>query len=121
MYKKLKLLLLSIILPLLFLAVATSPVGILGCQNRGLIAVIIASASAVFAFVVSIISLIKRMNGKTFDPISLICTLFLVFPPIYIIVIYYNSNWIIGLNIQYSSSNSPSISTLMFIFKNITS
>ena len=89
MNKELKSILLAMIIPLLFLAVATSPVGFLGCRNRGLIALSIAVISIVFAFIVSVNNLRNRMKGKPFNPNNLIRTLILAFPAVYILILYY--------------------------------
>jgi hypothetical protein len=87
--KTIKQILLSLILPMLFLAVATTPVGFLGCRNRGLIAVVLAIISAIFALITTIISLRNRLNGKLHNPISLICTVIQALPAVYILILAY--------------------------------
>jgi hypothetical protein len=90
MYKILKQVLLSAILPLLFLAVATTPVGFFGCRNRGLIALGLAVISVIFALITSILSLKNRLSGQPFNLILLICTIIQALPAIYILVLFYN-------------------------------
>jgi hypothetical protein len=89
MNKVFKQLLLSTILPLLYLAVALSPVGLLGCRNRGMFAIGIAVVSIIIAFLLSIFTLKNRMKGSPFNPVNLISTLILAMPAISILIIYY--------------------------------
>ena len=86
MNKEIKSLLLSMILPVLFIIAADSPVGILGYHNRELVAVGIAVISIVLGFVLSLINLKRRMKGKPFNPINLICAFVLALPAIYLVL-----------------------------------
>ena len=52
------------ILPAAFFLVALSPVEVLGCRNRGLLALLIALLSGLSALGAAIISIRGRMRGK---------------------------------------------------------
>ena len=87
MINKIKLLLLSVIIPLLFLAVATTPVQIFGCRNRGLLAFTLALISLLFALVSTIKGAKNRVKDKSNYLIWLICTVILALPAIYILIL----------------------------------
>jgi hypothetical protein len=56
--------LLPAVAPLLFLVVATTPVDVLGCRNRGLLAVAIALLSVLAGLGAAIMEARGRMKGK---------------------------------------------------------
>ncbi|MCG6533553.1 MAG: hypothetical protein L7F78_02445 [Syntrophales bacterium LBB04] len=56
--------LLPAVAPLLFLVVATTPVDVLGCRNRGLLAVAIALLSVLAGLGAAIVGARGRMKGK---------------------------------------------------------
>ncbi|MGB8320529.1 MAG: hypothetical protein WCE54_20525 [Ignavibacteriaceae bacterium] len=86
MNKEVKSLVLSMILPMLFIIAANSPAGILGYYNRELAAIGIAVISIVLGFVLSLINLKRRIKGRAFNPINLICAFILTLPAIYLVL-----------------------------------
>jgi hypothetical protein len=89
MYKKLKPILLAMILPLLFIVVASFPVGFLEYRDRVLFSISIAIISVILGFVLSIINLKGRIKGRPFNPVNLISMLILALPAIYLVLYYH--------------------------------
>lgn len=88
MKKEVKSLVLSMILPLLFIVVANSPVEILGYRNHELAMMGTAVISIVMGLILSIINLKRRMKGIPFNPINLICAFILTLPSLYLVLNY---------------------------------
>ena len=57
--------LLPAIAPLLFLVVATMPVDVLGCRNRGLLAVAVAFLSVLAGLISAVAGVRRKMNGDS--------------------------------------------------------
>ncbi len=85
---EIKSILFAMVLPLLFIVVASLPVGILGYRNRELAAVSIAVISIVLGFILSLSNLKRRMKGSPFNPINLICAFILALPALYLVLYY---------------------------------
>ncbi|MEJ2614979.1 MAG: hypothetical protein P8Z35_08475 [Ignavibacteriaceae bacterium] len=88
MNKDTKSIILSMVLPLLFIVVVFSPVGILGYRNREIAAVGIAIISIILGFILSVINLKRRMSGRPFNPTNLICAFILALPSLYLLLHY---------------------------------
>lgn len=74
--------LLPTLAPLLFLALAATPVAVLGCRNRGLLALAIAFASVFCALYAAVKGAICRSRGDTQAKWWLASSLILAIPPV---------------------------------------
>lgn len=75
------------IMPILFLVIAATPVEVLGCRNRGLIAFVIALISGLASLGTAIVAVRGRMRNDP-DSISWIITsLILVIPVIALLIL----------------------------------
>jgi len=74
------------IMPALFFLIALSPIEVLGCRTRGLLALLVAFASAIAALVTAITGARGRMKGDPNARRWMISTLVLVIPVIAMIV-----------------------------------
>lgn len=86
MNKEIKSLVLSMILPILFIITANSPAGILGYFNREIAAAGIAVLSIALGFLLSLINLRRRIKGNPFNPVNLISAFILTLPALYLIL-----------------------------------
>ncbi len=75
------------IMPVLFLAVASTPVEVLGCFVRGLIAMLIALISGLAALVTAIMGLKERVRHNKNSVWWVMSTLILVIPVIAMIIL----------------------------------
>jgi len=71
----------------LFFLIALSPVEVLGCRTRGLLALLVAFASGIAALVTAIKGVQDRMKGDLNALWWLISTLILVIPVIAVIIL----------------------------------
>ena len=76
-----------IMMPVLFLIIASTPIEVLGCALRGLIAVLIALISGLAAFVTVIVGLRGRIRQDKNSVWWVLSTLILVIPVIAMIVL----------------------------------
>jgi ABC-type dipeptide/oligopeptide/nickel transport system permease component len=83
----LRFVLLPAMLPLLFTVVASMPVGVLGCRNRGLLAVSTALTSVILGLTMSIIGVRRKVQGKADHRWFALSTLILAVPAVYILLI----------------------------------
>lgn len=72
---------------LVFFYVATMPVEVLGCRNRGLLAAVIALGGALTSLILMIFTLIKRTRHNTPAGWNLVSALILAVPAIYILLL----------------------------------
>jgi hypothetical protein len=75
------------IMPVLFFVVASTPVGVLGCFVRGLIALLIASISGLAALAATIIGVKERARHDKNSIWWVMSTLILVIPVIAMIIL----------------------------------
>ena len=87
MNKKAKHLLMPVIIPLTFTVIALTPIEILGCRLRGLIAVSIALSGALLAITTVLKGLIDRIKEKPDSGWWLATTLILALPAVYIVLV----------------------------------
>lgn len=85
--KKTSPILLSAIMPLAFFIIAMIPVQVIGCRNRGILALLIALSSGIAAVVTSIIGLRERMRGKPDASRWIVSTLILTIPVVALIIL----------------------------------
>ena len=76
-----------VILPLIFFAVGLSPVEVLGCRNRGLLALAISFVSGLLALGTAFIGVKERMHGNLNSIWWVISTLILAIPVIGMILL----------------------------------
>jgi len=74
------------IMPVLFFLIALSPVEVLGCRTRGLLALLVAFASGIAALVIAIKGTRERVKGDPNARLWMISTLVLVIPVIAMII-----------------------------------
>ena len=75
------------IMPILFLAIAATPVEVLGCRNRGLIAFMIALISGLASLGAAIMAIRGRMRNDLDTIRWIITSLILVIPVIALIIL----------------------------------
>lgn len=75
------------IMPILFLAIAATPVEVLGCRNRGLIAFMIALISGLASLGAAIMAIRRRMRNDLDTIRWIITSLILVIPVIALIIL----------------------------------
>ena len=75
------------IMPILFLAIAATPVEVLGCSNRGLIAFMIALISGLASLSAAIMAIRGRMRNDLDTIRWIITSLILVIPVIALIIL----------------------------------
>lgn len=75
------------ILSIIFFINAALPVTVLGCANRGLVAIIIALISGIAALVTAIIAMKIRMSGESESTCWIISTLIFTIPVIALIIL----------------------------------
>ncbi len=73
-------------MPVLFFLIALSPVEVLGCRTRGLLALLVAFASGIAALVIAIKGTRERVKGDPNARLWMISTLVLVIPVIAMII-----------------------------------
>ncbi len=78
--------LIPLVIPLTFLMVAATPVELLGCRTRGLIAVAIALAGSLAGLACAVKGLIDRIKGNPGSGWWIISTLILAMPVFYIVL-----------------------------------
>ena len=74
------------ILPLIFFAIASLPVELLGCRNRGLLAVIVAIAAGVLGIAAAVKALIGRVREDANSSFWMVSALILAIPAIFIVL-----------------------------------
>jgi hypothetical protein len=74
------------LMPLLFFAVALSPINLLGCRTRGLLALVIALACGIAALFSAIKALKGRWKGDADSQWWMITTLILTIPVVAMII-----------------------------------
>ena len=71
-----------------FIGIASTPVAVIGCRNRGLLALILAFAGAIGALVTSAIGAkARRLGDDDRWKLWLISTIILMFPPIALLIL----------------------------------
>ena len=85
--KKTSPILLSTIMPLAFFIIAMTPVNVIGCRNRGILALLIALSSGIAAIVTSVLGLKERMRGSPDAFRWVVSTLILTIPVIGLIIL----------------------------------
>lgn len=75
------------IMPILFLAIAATPIEVLGCRNRGLIAFMIALISGLASLSAAIMAIRGRMRNDLDTIRWIITSLILVIPVIALIIL----------------------------------
>ena len=75
------------IMPLLFLAVALTPVELLGCKTRGLIALSIALVSGLAGLGTAVMALKGRVKGEASSLRWIVTTLILTIPVVAMLVL----------------------------------
>ncbi len=85
MKKIIKHITIPLVLPGIFFIVASVPVELLGCRNRGLIAAVLALAGGILGVVAAVKAIIDRVRGDTVW--GIISALILAIPAIFIVLI----------------------------------
>jgi hypothetical protein len=75
------------IIPAFFFAVAATPAEVMGCRNRGLIAVLVALIGALAALGAAIIGVMRKVRGDLNTSWWVISALVLAIPAVAIIII----------------------------------
>jgi hypothetical protein len=75
------------IVPLLFFAIALTPVDVLGCRNRGLLALLVSLISGFSAIGTAIVGLKGRIRGDSTAVWWILSTLVLTIPVVAMIVL----------------------------------
>ena len=75
------------IMPALFFLIALTPVEVLGCRNRGLLAFLVALASGIAALVCVVTALKGRMRGEADNGRWIISTLILTVPVVALLIL----------------------------------
>ena len=75
------------IMPALFFLIALTPVEVLGCRNRGLLAFLVALASGIAALVCVVTALKGRLRGDADSERWIISTLILTIPVVALIIL----------------------------------
>ncbi len=73
--------------PLLFFAIALTPVDLFGCRNRGLMVFIIALLGALAGLGAVLVGLIRRFRGDPSSSWFLLSTIILVIPAVFLVLI----------------------------------
>jgi len=76
-----------LMVPAIFFVVASLPVELLGCRNRGLIAALLAIAAAILGIVAAVKGLIGKVRGDSNSFLWMVSALILAIPAIYIVLI----------------------------------
>lgn len=76
-----------LIVPAIFFVVASLPVELLGCRNRGLIAALLAIAAGLLGIVAAVKGLIGKVRGDSNSFLWMASALILAIPAIFIVVI----------------------------------
>ncbi len=75
------------VMPLAFFILAQIPVHVIGCSNRGILALLIAFSSGIAAVVASVIGLRERMRGNPEAGRWIISTLILTVPVVALLIL----------------------------------
>jgi hypothetical protein len=75
------------IMPALFFLIALTPVEVLGCRNRGLLAFLIALSSGIAALVFVVTALKGRLRGDAGSERWIISTLILTIPVVALLIL----------------------------------
>lgn len=75
------------LMPLAFCILVQIPVHVIGCRNRGILALLIALTSGIAAIGTSVIGLRERMRGKPDSTRWIVSTLILTVPVVALIVL----------------------------------
>ena len=76
-----------LIVPAISFVVASLPVELLGCRNRGLLAALLTLAAGILAIVLAVKALIGRVRGDSNSFLWMASALILAIPTIYIVLI----------------------------------
>ena len=74
------------LLPALFFAIALAPVHVLGCRTRGLLALLVASASLIMALTATIVASRRRSRGDADTVWWILSALIMTIPVIALLV-----------------------------------
>jgi len=74
------------IVPAIFFVVASLPIELLGCRNRGLIAAIIAITAGILGIVAAVKALMGRVRGDANSSLWMASALILAIPAIFIVL-----------------------------------
>jgi len=75
-----------VILSALFFLVVITPIDILGCRNRGLLAAGIALAGGLLAIAAMVQALIGKIRGRSDTAWPVVCALLYAIPALYIVL-----------------------------------
>jgi len=87
MTKITKHILIPLILPALFFVIASLPVELLGCRNRGLIAALLAIASGILGIVAAVKALIGKVRRDSHSFLWIASALILAIPAVFILLV----------------------------------
>lgn len=76
-----------LIAPTIFFVVASFPVELLGCRNRGLIAALLAIAAGILGILAAVKALIGKVRGDANSLLWIVSALILSTPAIFIVLI----------------------------------
>ena len=86
MKKNIRQLIIPVVITAIFFAVAALPVEILGCRNRGLIAVGIALVAGILGLVAAVRAVMGKMRADAGSSIWIASAVILAIPMLYIVV-----------------------------------
>lgn len=75
------------IMPAMFFAIALTPVQVLGCRNRGLLAFAVALLSGIAALVAAVTAIRHRMQGDTRSLWWILSSLILTIPVVALLIL----------------------------------
>ncbi|MFC1814324.1 hypothetical protein ACFL03_16725 [Thermodesulfobacteriota bacterium] len=87
MRKITKHIIIPLIVPAIFFVVASLPVEVLGCRNRGIIAALLAIAAGILGIVAAVKALMGKVRGDSNSFLWVASALILAIPAIFIVLI----------------------------------
>lgn len=87
MRKIAKHMIIPLIVPAIFFVVASLPVELLGCRNRGLIAALLAITGGILAIVAAVKALMGKVRGDSSTFLWMVSAIILSIPAIFIVLI----------------------------------
>jgi hypothetical protein len=74
------------IVPAMFFAVASLPIELLGCRNRGLIAALIAIAAGILGIIAAVKALVGKVRGDANSSLWMGSAIILAIPAIFVVL-----------------------------------
>jgi len=87
MKKSIKHVMIPATVPVIFFIIASLPVELLGCRNRGLIAAFVAIAAGVLGIVAAVRAIMGKVRGDANSSLWMASALILAIPTVFIVLI----------------------------------